>query len=153
MVAAAAVPTFMTAALAHPVPDGAGDADVADPTILVADDDETIRDLVTFKLVAAGYRVITAEDGPSALRAVETERPDMVILDVSMPGMDGLSVCYELHSSLATAQIPILIISGHDRQVDIDLGRTVGADDYLCKPFHPAELVRRVRWLLLANED
>jgi two-component system phosphate regulon response regulator PhoB/two-component system alkaline phosphatase synthesis response regulator PhoP len=77
----------------------------------------------------------------------------MVILDVSMPGMDGLSVCYELHSSAATAQIPVLMLSGRNRKVDIDLGMTVGADDYLVKPFSPAELVRRVRWLLIANGD
>ena len=155
MVAAtrATIPTFMAPAPAYPLPLADWTADVTDPTILVADDDEEIRDLLTLKLVTAGYRVITAADGRSALRAVETERPDMVILDVSMPGMDGLSVCYELHSSASTAQIPVLMISGHDRPVDIDLGRTVGADDYLVKPINPAELVRRVRWLLLANED
>ena len=151
--ARATVPTFMAPTPVYPLPVADWTTDVAEPTILVADDDEEIRDVITLKLVAAGYRVITAADGRSALRAVETERPDMVILDVSMPGMDGLSVCYELHSSAMTAQIPVLMISGNDRPVDIDLGRTVGADDYLTKPFHPAELVRRVRWLLLANED
>ncbi|MBL7261793.1 response regulator transcription factor [Paractinoplanes lichenicola] len=146
------VPTFIEPAVGHPVPVADWVTDLAEPTILVADDDEDVRDLVTSKLVAAGYRVITADDGASALRQVVTELPDMVILDVSMPGLDGLSVCYELHSSADTAQIPVLMMSGHSRQVDIDLGLTVGADDYLVKPFNPAELVRRVRWLLLANE-
>ncbi|WP_245664970.1 response regulator transcription factor [Actinoplanes subtropicus] len=126
---------------------------LTEPTILIADDDETVRDLVAFKLAAAGYHAITAEDGSSALDLIHREQPDMVILDVVMPGLDGLSVCYELHSSAATAQIPVLMLSGRDRQVDIDLGLTVGADDYLIKPFSTAELIRRVRWLLLATGE
>jgi DNA-binding response OmpR family regulator len=146
------VPTFVAPERGDPVPVADWCADLAEPTILVADDDEAVRELVTHKLVAAGYRVVTADNGASALRMVVTEQPDMIILDVSMPGLDGLSVCYELHSSAETAQIPVLIMSGHGRKVDIDLGMTVGADDYLVKPFNPAELVRRVRWLLLANE-
>ena len=150
--AVSTVPTFLAAVPSHPAPVADWCADIAEPTILVADDDEAVRDLVTTKLVAAGYRVVTADDGASALRLVVTERPDMIILDVSMPGLDGLSVCYELHSSADTAQIPVLMMSGHGRQVDIDLGMTVGADDYLVKPFSPAELVRRVRWLLLADD-
>ena len=147
------VPTFVAPADGHSAPVADWVTGVTEPTVLVADDDEDVRDLITGKLVAAGYRVITAADGASALRQVISEQPDMVILDVSMPGLDGLSVCYELHSSADTAQIPVLMLSGHSRQVDIDLGLTVGADDYLVKPFNPAELVRRVRWLLLANED
>ena len=147
------VPTFNPAELGYPAPVADWCAEVADPIVLVADDDEEVLDLITHMLVAAGYRVITAADGTEALRQIITEQPDMIILDVSMPGIDGLSLCYQLQSSAETAQIPVLMISGHDRQVDIDLGLTVGADDYLVKPFHPAELVRRVRWLLLANED
>ncbi|GID31279.1 response regulator transcription factor [Paractinoplanes brasiliensis] len=147
------IPTVMAPAAGHSAPVADWVTGITEPTVLVADDDVDVRDLITSKLVAAGYRVITAEDGASALRQVVTEQPDMVILDVSMPGLDGLSVCYELHSSADTAQIPVLMLSGHSRQVDIDLGLTVGADDYLVKPFNPAELVRRVRWLLLANED
>ncbi|WP_127503708.1 response regulator transcription factor [Actinoplanes solisilvae] len=146
------VPTFLAPERGFPAPVADWCAVLAEPTIVVADDDPDVRDLVTQKLVAAGYRVIAADNGASALRLVVTEQPDMVILDVSMPGLDGLSVCYELHSSADTAQIPVLMMSGHSRQVDIDLGRTVGADDYLVKPFNPAELVRRVRWLLLADD-
>jgi DNA-binding response OmpR family regulator len=142
--------TLASLSLAGPMADWA--VDMSEPTILVADDDDEVRELVVHKLAVAGYHAITAGDGSTALDMVHFEQPDMVILDVSMPGMDGLSVCYELHSSAATAQIPVLMMSGRDRQVDIDLGLTVGADDYLVKPFHPAELIRRVRWLLLAND-
>jgi DNA-binding response OmpR family regulator len=147
------VPTVVVPELGFPAPVADWCADLAEPTILVADDDPDVRDLVTQKLIAAGYRVLAADNGASALRLVVTEQPDMVILDVSMPGLDGLSVCYELHSSAETARIPVLMMSGHSRQVDIDLGMTVGADDYLVKPFNPGELVRRVRWLLLAGES
>jgi DNA-binding response OmpR family regulator len=146
------VPEFIAPQVSHPAPVADWVTELAEPTILVVDDDPDMVDMVTTKLVAAGYRVITADNGASALRMVVTEQPDMLVLDISMPGLDGLSVCYELHSSADTAQIPVLMMSGHSRQVDIDLGMTVGADDYLVKPFNPAELVRRVRWLLLANE-
>jgi two-component system phosphate regulon response regulator PhoB/two-component system alkaline phosphatase synthesis response regulator PhoP len=142
---------FALPSMASPAPVADWASDLAEPTILVADDDDEVRDLVAFKLNAAGYHAITADNGSSALTIVQRDQPDMVILDVAMPGLDGLSVCYELHSSAATAQIPVLMLSGRSRQVDIDLGRTVGADDYLVKPFSPSELIRRVRSLLLAN--
>ncbi|GAA0530128.1 hypothetical protein GCM10010172_08570 [Paractinoplanes ferrugineus] len=147
------VPAFTAPTLSLVAPVAEWATDVAEPRILIADDDEGVRELVAYKLSVAGYHAITAGDGAAALTMVHREQPDMVILDVSMPGLDGLSVCYELHSSAATAQIPVLMLSGRDRQVDIDLGLTVGADDYLVKPFSPAELIRRVRWLLLANGD
>jgi DNA-binding response OmpR family regulator len=151
--AAPTVPMYAVPSAVRPVPVAGWVADVAEPTILVAEEDAATRDLIAAKLAAAGYHTITAEDGDAALELVRRAQPDMVILDVVMPGLDGLSVCYELHSSSATAQIPVLMLSGRDRQVDIDLGLTVGADDYLLKPVNPAELVRRVRWLLLANGD
>jgi DNA-binding response OmpR family regulator len=153
LAAASAVPTYTEPSLSLLAPVVDWLPDVTEPTILIAADDETVRDLIAAKLDAAGYHAITAEDGSVALDMVRREQPDMVILDVVMPGMDGLSVCYELHSSSDTAQIPVLMLSGEDRQVDIDLGLTVGADDYLIKPFSSAELIRRVRWLLLANGD
>ncbi|MBU2669255.1 response regulator [Actinoplanes bogorensis] len=149
--AVSVVPEFIAPQVSHPAPVADWVTELAEPTILVVDDDPDMVDMVTTKLVAAGYRVITADNGASALRMVVTEQPDMLVLDISMPGLDGLSVCYELHSSADTAAIPVLMMSGHSRQVDIDLGMTVGADDYLVKPFNPAELVRRVRWLLMAN--
>jgi DNA-binding response OmpR family regulator len=78
------------------------------------------------------------------------ERPRMIILDVTMPQLDGLSVCYELHACPETAQIPVLMISGNDRPADVDLGFAIGADDYLAKPFSQGEMLRRVNWLLMS---
>jgi DNA-binding response OmpR family regulator len=119
--------------------------------ILIADDDDDIRDAIAFKLEMAGFRAVTADNGRSALSLAAAERPRLAILDVSMPRLDGLSVCYELHADPETAQIPVLMISGNSRPSDVDLGFTVGADDYLTKPFNPAELLRRVNWLLLSS--
>lgn len=120
-------------------------------TVLVADDDDDVRDLIAFKLQMAGYRVLTADTGTAALSLIETQLPDAVILDVGMPGLDGFGVCYRLQALRATVDIPVIILSARDSSEDISLGYTVGADEYLTKPFHPGELVRRVRWLLLAN--
>jgi DNA-binding response OmpR family regulator len=120
------------------------------PTILVADDDDDVRDVITYKLETAGFFTMTADNGQSALNLAAEHRPSLIILDVTMPQMDGLSVCYELHSSPETAEIPVLMISGNGRPTDVDLGFTVGADDYLAKPFSQAEMLRRVNWLLMS---
>jgi DNA-binding response OmpR family regulator len=118
--------------------------------ILVADDDDDIRDAIAFKLEMSGFRTLTADNGHSALTMATAERPRLAILDVRMPRLDGLTVCYELHNDPETAQIPVLMLSANGRPSDVDLGFTVGADDYLPKPFSPTELLRRVNWLLLS---
>ncbi|MEV4641178.1 response regulator [Actinoplanes sp. NPDC049548] len=136
------------------VPLSAGGSSTPDyvPTILVADDDEAIRDLITVKLERADYRVLTADNGAAALHIVEKQLPDAVILDISMPDLDGLEVCYRMQTLRATVDIPVLIVSSRSGHNDISLALTIGADDYLVKPFNPADLVRRIRWLLLAND-
>ncbi|GIM89325.1 response regulator [Paractinoplanes toevensis] len=120
-------------------------------TILIADDDDDIRDVIAFKLQVAGFRTLSADNGQSALNLAVESRPRLIVLDVSMPQMDGLSVCYELHARPETAQIPVLMISGNNRPADIDRGFAIGADDYLPKPFSQVEMLRRVNWLLLAT--
>ncbi|GIF19137.1 DNA-binding response OmpR family regulator [Actinoplanes tereljensis] len=120
-------------------------------TILIADDDDDVRDVIAFKLQVAGFRTLSADNGQSALNLAVESRPRMIILDVSMPQMDGLSVCYELHARPETAQIPVLMISGNSRPADVDRGFAIGADDYLPKPFSQVEMLRRVNWLLLAT--
>jgi DNA-binding response OmpR family regulator len=120
------------------------------PTILIADDDDDVRDVIAFKLQVAGFRTLSADNGRSALSIAVEQRPRMIILDVTMPQLDGLSVCYELHARPETAQIPVLMISGCGRPTDVDLGFAIGADDYLPKPFSQDEMLRRVNWLLMS---
>jgi DNA-binding response OmpR family regulator len=120
-------------------------------TILIADDDDDIRDVIAFKLQVAGFRTLSADNGQSALNLAVESRPRLIVLDVSMPQMDGLSVCYELHARPETAQIPVLMISGNNSPADVDRGFAIGADDYLPKPFSQVEMLRRVNWLLLAT--
>ena len=131
-------------------PDGEITRPPTAPCIVVVDDDEDIRDLVAIKLRAAGYRTLTAPDGDAALDLAVRERPDLMILDVSMPGMDGLAVCAQVHRQHGLADVPVLILSARAMPYDIDLGLAVGADDYLTKPFSPNELLTRVHTLLNA---
>lgn len=121
------------------------------PTVLVADDDDDIRDLIAFVLENAGYDVITADTGTAALHAVETRLPDAIVLDISMPGMDGYAVCYRLQQLRKIVDIPTIIVSSRSQPTDIELAFTVGADEYLPKPVQPAQLIQRLRWLLSAN--
>ena len=123
----------------------------ATPTILIADDDDDVRDVIAFKLQVAGFRTLSADNGRSALNIAVESQPRMIILDVTMPQLDGLSVCYELHACPETAEIPVLMISGDGRPGTVDLGFAIGADDYLPKPFSQHEMLRRVNWLLMAT--
>jgi DNA-binding response OmpR family regulator len=125
----------------------------ATPTILVADDDDDIRGLITFKLQMAGYRVLTADNGNTALSLIKAQLPDAVVLDIGMPGIDGFGVCWQLQALRTIVDIPVIIVSARTSENDISLGYTIGADEYLIKPFSPADLVRRVRRLLLANDQ
>ena len=114
--------------------------------IYIADDEQSIRDLLVSFLSREGYRVTAFENGDLLLEACEKELPDLVILDILMPGTDGLIVCTYLRRM--SEQLPILIVSGKDSPYDRVTGLTLGADDYLVKPFLPMELGARVRALL-----
>ena len=120
-----------------------------DAPILVVDDDPKIVSLVRTYLERERYPVITAADGPSALRAIEDHRPRLVVLDLMLPGLDGLSV---MRRARAGGEVPILILSARGSVGDRILGLAEGADDYLPKPFSPAELVVRVRTILRRTE-
>jgi two-component system OmpR family response regulator len=113
--------------------------------ILVVDDDPHIRQLLTFALDKAGFGSIEAEDGEKALEAVKNHSPDLVILDINMPRMDGLEVCRRIR---AANDIPILFLSSRDDEIDRVLGIELGADDYVTKPFSPREVVARVQAIL-----
>jgi two-component system OmpR family response regulator len=114
-------------------------------TILVADDDPHIRQLLVFALGKAGLDTIEAEDGEAALAQAEAQQPDLVVLDINMPRLDGLEVCRRLRS---TGDLPILFLSSRDDEIDRVLGIELGADDYVVKPFSPREVVARVMAIL-----
>jgi phosphate regulon transcriptional regulator PhoB len=114
-------------------------------TILVVEDEKDIRELVRFHLEQEGYAVREADTGERALQQVAAERPGLVILDIMLPGTDGLEVCRRLRSGEATRGLPIIMLTAKAAEVDRVLGLEMGADDYLTKPFSPRELVARVR--------
>jgi two-component system OmpR family response regulator len=114
-------------------------------TILIADDDAHIRQLLAFALRKAGFEVEESGDGEAALKAVAARTPHLVVLDINMPGMDGLEVCRRLR---AASEIPILFLSSRDDEIDRVLGMELGADDYVVKPFSPREVVARVTAIL-----
>ena len=116
--------------------------------VLVVDDDRDIRDLVTFKLEQAGYEVRQAEDGLQALEAVREWAPDLVVLDVMMPGLSGVDVTRELRADPATAGTPVILLTAKAQEADVETGFVSGADDYVVKPFSPRELVSRVQAVL-----
>ncbi|MDQ6434232.1 response regulator transcription factor [Mesorhizobium sp. LHD-90] len=113
--------------------------------ILVADDDPHIREVICFALEKAGMVVDAVGDGASALAQAERKPPDLMVLDVGMPRMDGLEVCRELRK---TSRLPILFLSARDEEIDRILGLEMGGDDYVTKPFSPRELVARVNVIL-----
>jgi two-component system alkaline phosphatase synthesis response regulator PhoP len=117
-------------------------------TVLVVEDEKDIRELVRFHLEQEGYTVVEAETGEDALRRVETDRPALVVLDIMLPGTDGLQVCRRLRTASATASLPIVMLTAKAAEVDRVLGLEIGADDYLTKPFSPRELVARVKAVL-----
>ncbi|KRE35540.1 histidine kinase [Janibacter sp. Soil728] len=121
---------------------------MAQGTVVVADDDADIRDLVTFKLGSAGYTVVPAADGDEALRLITEHRPDLAVLDVMMPGQSGLDVLRSIRADEALAGTRVILLTARARDVDVDAGFSTGADDYLTKPFSPRELVHRVTTLI-----
>lgn len=117
-------------------------------TILSVDDERDVTDLVEFHLTRAGYDVVTAATGREALECVQQQRPDLIILDLMLPDIDGFGVCEILRRHSATATIPIVILTAWATRDARHLGLELGALDYLTKPFSSKELVERVRHLL-----
>lgn len=114
-------------------------------TILIADDDPHILDVVCFAVEHAGMRVHIARNGAEALSMFEQISPDLVVLDIAMPEMDGLTVCRQIRK---TSEVPILFLTSHDSEIDRVLGLELGGDDFVTKPFSPRELVARIRAIL-----
>lgn len=114
-------------------------------TVLLIDDDPHIRDIVRFALSREGFSVIEASDGAQGLAAAERQPPDLIVLDVMMPEMDGTEVCRRLRRA---SDVPIIFLSSRDDEIDRVLGLELGGDDYVAKPFSPRELVARVKAVL-----
>lgn len=127
---------------------GSGSRVAVKRTILVVEDEQDIRELVRFHLEQQGWAVREAETGEAALEQVASERPALILLDLMLPGTDGLEVCRRLRSSESTSALPIIMLTAKAEEVDRVLGLELGADDYITKPFSPRELIARVRAVL-----
>jgi CheY-like chemotaxis protein len=121
--------------------------------VLVVDDDEGITRLLELNLQYEGFEVIVAHDGQQALAAIERRRPDLVLMDVTMPAIDGITLCRRLRADPMTAALPVILLSGRGMTADAVLGLTAGADDYVVKPFDTTELMARVRSTLVRNRE
>jgi DNA-binding response OmpR family regulator len=119
-----------------------------DAKVLLVDDDPVILKLLQVNFEMEGYTVMTAADGVEGLERARSERPDIILLDIMMPRMDGLQVTQALKDDESTKDIPIILLSAKAQASDIQAGRDMGADDYLTKPFDPLELLERVGDLL-----
>ena len=119
-------------------------------TVLVVDDEPSIVTLLKFNLEQAGYNVLTAEDGRKGLDTALKEKPDLIVLDLMLPGMDGMDVCKTLRQEKVNT--PILMLTAKDDEFDKILGLELGADDYLTKPFSPREVVARVKAILRRSQ-
>ncbi len=118
------------------------------PRILVVDDEPEAVELVEFNLKQAGYAVSTAADGAEALKKAHAQPPDLIVLDVMLPEMDGFEACKVLRLDPATAKVPIIMLTAKAAEIDRVLGLELGADDYLTKPFSPRELLLRIKKIL-----
>jgi two-component system phosphate regulon response regulator PhoB len=120
--------------------------------ILVVEDEPEAVELVEFNLKQAGYNVSTAADGAEALKKARAQTPDLIVLDVMLPEMDGFEICKTLRLDAATAKVPIIMLTAKAAEIDRVLGLELGADDYLTKPFSPRELMLRVKKILARSQ-
>lgn len=121
-------------------------------TILIVDDEPGIVEISRDYLIRAGFRVLTAGDGETALRLARTEQPNLIVLDLMLPGIDGLDVTRILRQDMLTRQTPIIMLTARVEEADRLIGLELGADDYITKPFSPRELVARTRAVLRRTE-
>ena len=113
--------------------------------VLIVDDDPDIQKLVSYNLTQAGYQVVAAASGLEALNAAQDQTPDLIVLDIMLPDLDGLEVCRRLRRQEKTRRIPIIMLTARTQEVDRVVGFELGADDYVMKPFSPRELVLRIK--------
>ena len=118
------------------------------PLVLAADDDEDILELLVFRLERSGYSVLQARDGEEALELAREAKPDLAVIDVSMPKLDGFELTRRLRAEEVTRRMPIILLTARTQDADLERGFDTGADDYLRKPFSPQELSARVHAIL-----
>jgi len=116
--------------------------------VLVVDDEEYIQHILNFSFGAEGYDVVTAGDGEEGIRKAKSEKPDIIVLDIMMPKMDGYEACRRLKTDPHTKNIPVILLTAKGREVDRKLGSQAGADDYMVKPFSPGRLIERVEGMM-----
>lgn len=121
-------------------------------TVLIVDDEANIRELVKFNVSKENYTVLEAADGAMALNLARKEKPDLIILDLMLPEINGLEVCCALKGSQETSSIPIIMVTAKDDEIDKILGLELGADDYITKPFSPRELIARIKAVLRRSQ-
>ena len=117
-------------------------------TVLVADDDADILHVIELNFRLEGFEVVTARDGADALAKAEAVRPDLEVLDVLMPGIDGYTICARIRADASLAAVPVLIVSANYGSADLEAARRAGANDFLVKPFHPAMLLDKAKAML-----
>lgn len=118
------------------------------PTILIVEDEEDIRELVRYNLARERYEILEAETGEAGLKLAARNKPDLILLDLMLPGKDGMEICRELKRSDDTRAIPVIMMTARGEESDVVAGLEIGADDYVVKPFSPKVLVARVKTIL-----
>lgn len=121
---------------------------MAETHIIIVEDEPDIIDVLSYNLKREGFRVTAAQDGATGLDLIQTELPNLVLLDLMLPGMDGLDVCRHLKNSDRTKSVPVIMLTAKGEESDVVLGLGIGADDYITKPFSPKELIARVKAVL-----
>ncbi|MCC7062552.1 MAG: response regulator transcription factor [Planctomycetes bacterium] len=121
---------------------------MAKPKVMVIEDEPDILEVIQYNLEREGHKVIACRNGEQGLSRIRTDNPDLVILDLMLPGMDGVEVCRQVKSDPVTKAIPIIMVTAKSEESDIVLGLGIGADDYICKPFSTRELIARVKVVL-----
>lgn len=116
--------------------------------VLVVDDEEYIQHILNFSFVAEGYDVVTASDGEEGVSKAKDEKPDVIVMDIMMPKMDGYEACKQIKTDPQTKDIPVILLTAKGRDADRKLGTEVGADDYVVKPFSPGRLIERVEGIM-----
>jgi len=126
---------------------------MSQPTVLIIEDDPDLQELLEYNISSAGFTTLTSEDGERGLSLAKEQKPDLIILDIMLPGMDGISVLKHLRADDHVGSVPVLMLTAKSEEDDIVQGLDHGADDYMTKPFSPKELVARIKSILRRAED